>query len=230
MTDRLLSLADRGRKLARNIPNRLRNGAGDWYRISDNSESARAEVFIYGTIGMGFDDTDVTAASFVRDLRAIKAPAIDLHINSPGGLVFDGVAIYSALKNHPATVDVTVDGVAASAASFVAMAGDTVAIEKPAKMMIHDAGGLVIGNADDMREMAGLLDELSDTIAGIYADRAGGPAATWREAMKSETWYGAAEAVAAGLADRVVGDDKASAPENRGSQLIRARARVRSAA
>jgi ATP-dependent protease ClpP protease subunit len=222
--DRLQALADRGRKLFAPGANNLRGG--DWYRIANADD--RAEVFIYGAIGDYMGEDDTTAASFIRELRNITAPSIELHINSPGGLVFDGVAIYSALVNHDATVDVSIDGVAASAASFVAMAGDTVTIEKPAKMMIHDAGGLVLGNADDMREMAGLLDELSDTIADIYSGRAGGTVEQWRAAMRAETWYSASEAVAAGLADRVANDTQASAPDNRRSQTIRARARVRS--
>lgn len=214
--DRLQALAHRGRAMMREP--RARH---DWYRIA-NADSDRAEVFIYDLI----DEWGVNANDFVRELRAVTAKAIDLHINSPGGLVFDGVAIYSALRNHAATVDVYVDGLAASAASFVAMAGDTVTIEKPAKMMIHDAAGLVIGNASDMREMAELLDELSDTIAGIYADRAGGTVNTWRDAMRRETWYSAADAVKAGLADKVANDSKAAEPEDRRSQQIRARARV----
>lgn len=210
-------LAARGRAMVRRPENH-----GDWYRVG-NATADAAEVFIYGPI----DSWDgISADAFVRDLKAITAKTIHLGINSPGGLVFDAVAIYSALKNHPATVNVSVDGIAASAASFVAMAGDTIAIEKPAKMMIHDAAGLVLGNAADMRTMADLLDELSNTIAGIYSDRAGGTVASWRTAMKAETWYGAAEAVKAGLADRVANDSKAAAPEDRRSQLIRARAHV----
>lgn len=218
--DRLTALADRGERLQK-PKSRETQPRTDWYRVS-NADAARAEVFIYDFI----DEFGVNANDFVRDLRAITAKSIDLHINSGGGLVFDAVAIFSALKNHPAKVDVSVDGVAASAASFIAMAGDTIAIEKPAKMMIHDAGGLVLGNAADMREMADLLDDLSDTIAGIYADRAGGTVAKWREAMRAETWYGAAEAVKAGLADKVANDSKPAAPEDRRTQLIRARARV----
>jgi ATP-dependent protease ClpP protease subunit len=214
--DRLAALAERGRALVQRPVN-----TGDWYRLKNADD--RAEIMIYGPI----DDWDgVSAAAFVRDLKAITAKSIDLHINSPGGLVFDAIAIHAALKNHPATIDVTVDGIAASAASFVAMAGDTVTIEKPAKMMIHDASGLVWGNAADMRTMADLLDELSDTIAGIYADRAGGKVADWRAVMQAEKWYSAHEAVAAGLADRVANDSKEPAPEDRRSQLIRARARV----
>lgn len=214
--DRLTALAARGRQMATQRPVRA---AGDWYRIANAAD--RAEVWIYDAIG----EWGITADEFVRDLRTVTAKTIDLHINSPGGLVFDGVAIYSALKNHAATVDVFVDGIAASAASFVAMAGDTVVVEKPAKLMIHDAGGLVLGNAADMRQMADLLDELSDTIAGIYADRAGGAVAKWRDAMRAETWYSAAEAVKAGLADRVANDSK-PAPDNRRSRTIRARHRA----
>ncbi len=214
--DKLTALAEQGRRMAHRP-----QASGDWYRIVNAAD--RTEVFIYGYVGDEWDGND--ASTFVKDLRAIKAPAMDVHINSPGGLVFDGIAIHAALKNHSATVDVHVDGVAASAASFIAMAGDTVTVEKPAKLMIHDASGLVIGDAKDMREMADLLDELSDTIAGIYADRAGGSVASWREAMRAETWYSAHEAVKAGLADAVA-NDRQAAPEDRRSQLIRARARV----
>lgn len=219
--DKLEALARRARALAKPPTARV----GDWYRVVNSGD--RAEIMIYGPIGAGWFDADAVAAGdFVRDLREVKASTIGVHINSPGGLVFDGIAIHAALKNHPATVEVTVDGIAASAASFVAMAGDSIAVEKPAKLMIHDAGGLVLGNAADMREMADLLDELSDTIAGIYADRAGGTVNGWRDAMRAETWYSAAQAVEVGLADRVAND---SAPDNRRSQMIRARHRVHNA-
>ncbi len=208
--------------MVKRVPSADRAG---WFRV-ENATPARADVYIYGVIG---DDWDggVTAATFASQLKDITASEIALHINSPGGLVFDGIAIYSALLNHAATVNVFVDGIAASAASFVAMAGDAVVIEKPAKMMIHDANGLVIGNAADMREMADLLDEMSDTIAGIYSQKAGGTVETWRAAMRKESWYSAEDAVAAGLADRVANDTREKAPaNNRRSQLIRARHRV----
>lgn len=208
--------------LAARIPRPIRNAQTDsWYQVV-NTDSDRAEVFLYGAI----DDWDGTSASaFSKELKAIKASSIDLHINSPGGLVFEAVAIYTALQRHPAKVDVHIDGLAASAASFVAMAGDSISIEKPAKMMIHDARGVVIGNAEDMRAMGVLLDELSDTIAGIYAERSGKPASQWRNAMKAETWYSATDAVKAGLADRVAGESS-KPTDSLNSQLIRARARV----
>jgi len=214
--DKLTALAEQGRRMAHRP-----QASGDWYRIRNAGD--RAEVLLYGVIGDEWDGND--ASTFVRDLNAITAKTIDLHVNSTGGLVFDGIAIYAALRNHPARVEVSVDGVAASAASFIAMAGDRITVEKPAKLMIHDAAGLVIGDAADMRQMADLLDELSDTIAGIYADRAGGSVASWRESMRAETWYSAHEAVKAGLADAVA-NDRQAAPEDRRSQQIRARARV----
>lgn len=209
----LMTLAERCRELVRQPENRKPDPA-QWFRVAnaDGGDTDRAELFIYGAIGDFWGDDDVTPAAFVQALRGISASTIDLHINSPGGYVFDGVAIHAALLNHAATVEVHIDGLAASAASFVAMAGDTISIEKPAKMMIHDARGLTIGNADDHHSAAAILDELSDTIAGIYADRAGGTVESWRDVMKAETWYSSAEAVAAGLADQVSNDTTADQP------------------
>lgn len=174
-----------------------------WYRIANAASRAKtAEVFIYDTIG----DWGVTAKDFVAELRGVKADSIELHINSYGGAVFDGVAIYNALINHPAHIMSIVDGIAASAASFIAMAGEEIEVEKTARMMIHDASGAVWGNAKDMREHADLLDGLSDMIAEIYADRAGNTVAHWRNLMLAETWFAAQEAVDAGLANRIAGD------------------------
>lgn len=216
----LADLLARGRKLAGNPQNFA--AMSDWYRIS-NTDSERAEMRIYGVIGSDFDD--MTAGAFTRELNSITAPIIDLHLNSPGGSVFDGIAIYAALKNHTATVVVHIDGLAASAASFVAMAGDTISIEKPARMMVHDARILSAGNAADHQETADFLEELSDTIAEIYTDRAGGEISQWREKMRAETWFSSEQAVAAGLADWV---NNASAPvQNLRGQIIQARHRAR---
>ena len=184
---------------------KLRQGRNDWYRI-ENKAADTAEVFIYDEIGY----FGVTAADFVEDLRDITADRIELHLNTPGGDVFDGIAIYNALRDHAADVAVTVDGIAASAGSFIAQAGDHIVMNRASQMMIHDAWGLTIGSADDMREMADKLDKHTMNIAAIYAERAGGTADTWREAMRDETWYSADEAVAAGLADEVKGGGSAS--------------------
>lgn len=226
-------LANRGAELAarRGRP----HASGPWYRIGAvDGESSRTKVYLYGEIGGWWDGID--ANQFVRDLDAIGNAGIDLHINSGGGSVFDGIAIYAALKNHASDVTSVVDSLAASAASFIAMAGNTIKIEKPGRMMIHDAQGLALGNAGDMRTMADLLDELSSTIAEIYADRAGGTADEWRSAMLTDNglgrWYTASQAVDAGLADEIVGagssaSSEQDAPvEDRATQLIRARARA----
>lgn len=183
----------------------LRTGRTDWYRIENFVEQGTADIYLYDEIGYW----GVTAQDFVRDLQALKVSAIGLHINSPGGDVFDGIAIYNSLRNHPATVTTYVDGLAASAASFIAMAGDRVVAERNAQLMIHDASGICIGNAADMSAMVELLDKASNNIADIYAVKAGGTVEQWRDAMRAETWYSAEEAVAAGLADEVAGEPAA---------------------
>jgi len=180
---------------------KLRQGRTDWYRIANKAGDGDqpADVYIYDEIGYW----GTTAQQFVDDLREITADQINLHLNSPGGDVFDGFAIYQALLDHPAQVTSRVDALAASAASIIAMAGQRIVMGRTAMMMIHDAWGLAIGNAADMRDMANRLDKISNTIAGVYAERAGGPVEFWRQAMLEESWYNADEAVQAGLADEV---------------------------
>lgn len=177
-------------------------GRRNWYAIENaGPTNAAAEIYIYDEIGMW----GVSASDFVAALRGVASPRINLHLNSPGGDIFDGVAIYNALRNHPSRVVAYVDGLAASAASFIAMAGAEIIVEPSATMMIHNAQGIAIGEAKDMRELADLLDKLTETIAGIYAARSGQPVDEWLAAMGATTWYNATEAVAAGLADRVAG-------------------------
>lgn len=185
----------------------LKQGRADWYRIEAKAGEPTS-VYIYDEVGY----FGVTAADFVKEVSSI-GNAIELHVNSPGGDVFDGIAIYNVLKNHPHGVTTYVDGLAASAASFIAMAGGQVVIERNAQMMIHEAHGLCIGNAADARELADLLDKSSDNIADIYAQKAGGIVEDWRAAMRAETWYSAQEAVDAGLADRV-GSEPAETAQN----------------
>lgn len=186
-----LQRPDNGRRPAPQV----RPEQATWYRIENSA--GPTSVYIYDEIGAW----GVSAGDFIASLSGLDA--FDLHINSPGGDVFDGVAIYNSLLAHPGEVTGYVDGLAASAASFIAMACTTLKVAKTAQMMIHDASGLVWGNAADMQSMAALLDKASDNIAGIYADKSGIPAEQWREAMRAETWYSGDEAVAAGLADEV---------------------------
>lgn len=176
--------------------------AGHWYEIKNISADV-AEMAIYDEIGYW----GVTASELVKELQSVSAKTINLHINSPGGDVWDGLAILNALRQHTASVNVTIDGVAASAASFIAMAGDSVKIAPQAMIMIHDASGMVYGNAEDMTEMAALLDKTSGNIAAVYAQRAGKDVEYWREQMRAETWYTDQEALDAGLVDSILGSE-----------------------
>lgn len=186
----------------------------EWFRVGnayvdeDRATGETTPVYIYDEIGDSWWGESTSAAQFIKTVGAITTPNIELHLNSPGGDIFDGVAIYNALKAHPARVTVIVDALAASAASFIAQAGDEVVMTKAATMMIHDGSGLVWGNAADMRATADLLDKLSNTVAEIYSDRAGQNIEFWRNLMIEETWYNSHEAVAAGLADKI-GEDTA---------------------
>ena len=185
----------------------LRQGRNDWYRIKAQA-SGPTMVHIFDEVGY----FGVTAKDFTADLAAVKGD-VEVHLATPGGEVFDGIAIFNALKNHDGLVRVVVDSLAASIGSVSAMAADpgNLIIGKNASMMIHDGFSMGIGNAGDLRELADLLDKQSDNIAGIYADRTGKPAAAWREAMLAETWYVGQEAVDAGLADFLQGAEPADA-------------------
>lgn len=144
---------------------------------------------------------------------------IELRINSGGGSVWDGLALLNTLRDHPAPVKAVVDGVAASAASFIAVACDEVVMMPNSRLMIHDAIARCIGQAIDMRECADFLDDTSDNIAEIYATKAGGTAQEWRSTMTAKgllgQWYSAQDAVDAGLADRVGGASSEDAPQDR---------------
>jgi ATP-dependent protease ClpP protease subunit len=179
----------------------LRQGRNDWYQIKASSAGAPTELRIYDEIGF----FGITAEDLIKDLDAAGPGDLDVHIHCPGGDVFEALAIYNALCQRDGMVRVTVDSLAASAASFIAQAADPgeLFIAKSASIMIHDAFGFGIGNSGDMRELADLLDEQSDNIAGIYAERSGLPVAQWREAMRAESWYLGQAAVDAGLADAV---------------------------
>lgn len=178
-----------------------------WYVIRGQAEGSEAEetpeatdVLVFDEIGGSFG---VSAERFARDLGEISSPRINLRINSPGGNVFDAIAIHSALLHHPARVITYVDGLAASAASVIAMAGDEIAMMPGSQMMIHDASMLIDGNQAEATKGALHLGRQSDNIAQMYQRRAGGAAEDWRELMLAETWMFGDEAVDMGLADRV---------------------------
>ncbi|WP_322501818.1 Clp protease ClpP [Streptomyces rochei] len=188
---------------------RLGVEARSWYRITNAADPDEAEVMIYDEVG-GWWGT--TADDLINELKGISSPRMRVRINSPGGSVFEGIAIANALRAHPATVTVQVDAIAASIASVIAMAGDRIEMAPNSMMMIHDASGMAWGNAAEMEEMAELLDLISDNIADAYAQRAGGTREQWRERMKAETWYLPEDAVDNGLADEAVPAPKTGTP------------------
>ncbi|CAM5718226.1 ATP-dependent Clp protease proteolytic subunit [Streptomyces fumanus] len=188
---------------------RLGVEARSWYRITNAADPDEAELLLYDEIGGWWG---CTADQLIADLRGITAPRMRVRVNSPGGSVFEGVAIANALRSHPASVTVQVDGIAASIASVIAMAGDRIEMAPNTMLMIHDASGVCLGNAADMEEMAELLDLISDNIADAYAARAGGTREQWRERMRAETWYLPEDAVENGLADEAIPAPKAGTP------------------
>ena len=168
-------------------------------KTETGEEPTSADVYIYGEIGGWFGE--ITAKEFAGQISALDVERLNVYINSVGGAAWDGIAIMNALRRHKATVYATVDALAASAASVIAMGADHITMNRGSEMMIHDASGICVGNAAEMRETADVLDKLCDSYADAYAARAGGDREYWRGVMRAETWYTAEEAVLAGLAD-----------------------------
>jgi ATP-dependent protease ClpP protease subunit len=170
----------------------------------DGEGQTTAELWLYGVVGgywWGFNDKTVA-----DQLRGLNVDHITVRLNSPGGDSIQGIAIGNLLRNHKATVTVVVDGLAASAASIIAIAGDEVVMSPGSQMMIHDPWFFTMGNAKELRQDADFLDKQGANMAGVYAHEAGGTAEEWRTAMTVEpdgTWYTAEEAVTAKLADRI---------------------------
>ncbi len=178
----------------------------NWYSICALNEGA--EISIYDEIGA----YGVSAKAFLADLGKLpdKAP-LTLRLNSPGGSVFDAVAIYNALQRHAGTVTVSIDGIAASAASYIAMAGDEIVMPENAFLMIHDPSGMVMGTASDMRSMAEALDKIGASLLRGYAAKSGKPEAEIAILMAKETWLDASEALEMGFADTMSGPVKIAA-------------------
>lgn len=164
-----------------------------------------AEIFIYGEIGEGWDDETVAAKQFVQDLAELHADTITVRLNSPGGSVTDGLAIYNALKRHAAEVHVEIDGIAASIASLIAMAGDTISMASNALMMIHAPWGGAYGNSKKMREFADVLDKHAEAMSQAYAEGTGKPAEHFMALLTDGTdhWYTAQEASDEGLIHQI---------------------------
>jgi len=169
-----------------------------WIEIKNKSAES-ADLYLYEEIGFWG-----TLATNVRDeLRTLDTKQINVHINSPGGSVFEGNAIYNLLRQHKARVSVYVDGIAASIASVIAMAGDEIIMAENSMMMIHDPIGSASGGSEEMRKMADVMDKIKDTIIAAYTRKTKKDAAELSQLMEAETWMSALDAVALGFADAI---------------------------
>jgi ATP-dependent Clp endopeptidase proteolytic subunit ClpP len=173
-----------------------------WFEIINKSD--KAEIWIYEQIGEDWwSGGGVTAKGFKDELLTIKASQIDLHINSPGGEVFDGITIYNLLKQHSANITTYIDGLAASIASVIALAGNRVVMAENALWMMHNPWGMAIGNAEDMRAQADVLDKVGSSISLAYQSKSGKSEEEIKSWMDSETWMSAAEAQESGFVDEI---------------------------
>lgn len=170
------------------------------------ADKSTAELMIYGTIGESFFDDSVTAKQFRNDLKAVgDVKTLDVRINSPGGSVTHGIAIYEALREHSAKKIVHIDGMAASMASIIAMVGDEVHIADGGFMMIHDPYMFAEGNATDLRRYADMMDKSKEKMVAIYAGKTNLPSEDVAALMTAETWMTSDEAIEKGFADKISG-------------------------
>lgn len=195
---------------------------GQGYRFKAKG-SKSAEIQIYEDVGAGWFG-GVTAQQIADDIKAAGAvEQLDVRIASYGGDVSDGMAIYRMLVEHKARVTTHVDGVAASIASVIAMAGDEIVIAESGSMMIHEGWTIAAGHADDMRAAADHLDRSSVQIAGIYADRTKQPLQQVKDWMKATTWFYGQEAVDKGFASSVAQNMKAAASASMWNSMMAGR-------
>lgn len=171
-------------------------------RVRVNADAGdEAEILIYGDIGGGWWDEGITGESISKEIAAIDADVIHVRVNSGGGLVFEGLAIYNALARHSAKIVMHVDSIAASIASVILMAGDEIHIAEGAQVMVHKPWSGTWGDAAAMRKEADILDKLEKGIIDIYAARTGADRADLESWVGAETWFTGQEAVDAGFAD-----------------------------
>lgn len=161
------------------------------------------DIDVYGGIGDEFDEGGVTAVSFVRALRDADGEDVTIHINSSGGSVFDANTMAEALRGYKGHTTASIEGLAASAASYFALTADDVVINPSALMMIHNPWDFAVGDAEDMRKKADMLDKARSTISAQYARKTGRTVDEIEELMDAETWFTAQEAVEFGLVDRM---------------------------
>ena len=172
----------------------------NWYNIKNVAESNLTEVMIYDEIGM----YGVDAKSFIDDVKNLpKDTSVLLRINSPGGSVVDGLAIYDAVNRLPQKVTSRIEGIAASMASVIALAADEVVMSENSLYMIHNVWGGEVGDSDDLRKAADLMDKMGERLVNIYVSKTGKSEEQIRSWMDEETWFNSSEAVEAGFVNFV---------------------------
>lgn len=184
----------------------------NWFSVNLDAETP--ELLIYDVIGTGmWGDDAVSPVAFRKALQEIekKHTRMNLRINSPGGIVHDGFTIYNALKDSPLEITAYIDGLAASCASWIAMAANKTLASPQSEMMIHNAWGIVLGTSEEMRKEADHLDSLTGMIAGIYAAKTGMKEDEIKTMMNATTWMSGAEAVELGFADELTEQSMAAA-------------------
>lgn len=180
------------------------------------NKTKRGELYIYDEIGF-WGITPNMVADHLKEVG--KVDILDVFINSPGGSVFDGIAIHNLIKRFDAKVIVTIDGIAASIASVIAMAGSEIRMPKNTTMMIHNAIAGCYGTAEDMRRIAATLDGITDTIIDVYIDRTGIDKAKVKKMMSDETWMNAVQCKENGFCDKILEDEEADVKDMAFSML-----------
>lgn len=189
------------------------NKTETYFQMNKKTQN-KGEIYIYGDIvSSKWDETDVTAVDFKNELNQLgDVSEIDVHINSAGGNVFEGHAIYNMLKMHKAKVNIYVDALAASIASVIAMSGDTIFMHKNSFMMIHNSWIMTLGNSKDLRQTADLLDKTDQSSNNAYLDKATNLSEEeLKQLLEAETWLTADEALEKGLADEILGASEIAA-------------------
>ncbi|MCS0497872.1 Clp protease ClpP [Ancylobacter sp. MQZ15Z-1] len=197
MAKHIVNLAGlRSVRAVNRAPARLGHGS---FRV--NAADDAADIYIYGDIGGWWGG--IEPQEIAEEIAALDVATLNVHVNSPGGVVFDGIAIYNAFASHDANIVMHVEGIAASIASVIVMAGDEIRVGESANIMIHKPWSFMIGDADEMRAEADVLDGLEQGIVDIYRARTENDADALKVWMKAETWFRGQQAVDDGFADSV---------------------------
>ena len=220
MSKKTLPGAPEGRPCA-GISSQLQPRALDrWHanvRAASDDDAERT-ISVYDVIGYDYWSGDgVTAKRIAGALRGMGAGSVTVNVNSPGGDMFEGLAIYNLLREHDGEVTVKVLGLAASAASIITMAGDKVQIARAGFLMIHNAWVMAIGNRNDLMEVAATLQPFDDAMASIYAARTGQDIKAMAKLMDAETWIGGQAAIDDGFADDFLPSDQVKKGEGKAS-------------